>query len=111
LENLIPLLLLHIAEVDGIFAMNECKDSAGLSDDGLIAPPVGPWGEKKYLLVRNYAQIFANSMKNKWDCRVYIDLFAGAGRSKIEGTSRIVLASPLLALGISDKFVCYLRQV
>jgi len=59
-------------------------------------------------LVKNYAQIFANSMKRKWNCRVYIDLFAGAGRSKIEGTSRIVLASPLLALGISNKFDLYI---
>ena len=46
-------------------------------------------------------------MKRKWDFRVYIDLFAGAGRSQIEGTSRIVLASPLLALEIIDKFDLY----
>jgi len=93
---------------NSIFAMNECQDSTRLFHDRLIVPTIGRWGERKYLLVRNYAQIFANSMKKKWDCRVYIDLFAGAGRSKIEGTSRIVLASPLLALGISDKFDLYI---
>ena len=53
-----------------------------LDEDGLITPNVGIWNEKKYKLVQYYAGIFATSMKNKWDCRTYIDLFAGAGRSK-----------------------------
>jgi three-Cys-motif partner protein len=88
--------------------MNIHQSNTELQDDGLITPSIGPWGEKKYLLVYNYAQIFANSMKHKWDCRVYIDLFAGAGRSRIEGASRVVLASPLLALQIIDKFDLYI---
>ena len=88
--------------------MNEHPTSIYLSDDGLTIPTIGRWGERKYLLVSNYSQIFANSMKRKWDCRVYVDLFAGAGRSQIEGTSRIVLASPLLALEINDKFDLYI---
>jgi three-Cys-motif partner protein len=33
-------------------------------------------------------------MKNKWQCRVYIDLFAGSGRSRIKGTNRIVAGLP-----------------
>jgi three-Cys-motif partner protein len=87
--------------------MNGFQSNADLPHDGLITPTIGRWGERKYLLVSNYSQIFANSMKRKWDCRVYLDLFAGAGRSQIEGTSRIVLASPLLALEITDKFDLY----
>lgn len=47
-------------------------------------------------------------MKNKWDARVYIDLFAGAGISVIKGTSRKVFTSPLLALDIPDKFDKYI---
>lgn len=79
-----------------------------LPDDDLVTPKIGRWGEHKYLLVSSYARIFARSMKTKWNCRVYIDLFAGAGRSKIAKTSRIVPASPLLVLNIPDKFDRYI---
>ena len=79
-----------------------------LKDDGLLTPPVGDWAEHKYRLVTNYAQMFATSMKGKWDSRVYIDLFSGAGRSKLEGTESIVAASPTLALGTRDKFDKYI---
>lgn len=78
-----------------------------LEDDGLLIPEVGLWGEQKYRLVHNYASMFATSMKGKWQCRVYIDLFAGAGFARIEKTSRIVAASPLIALNIRDRFDVY----
>jgi three-Cys-motif partner protein len=79
-----------------------------LEDDGLITPEVGAWAEYKYRLVWNYAKMFSSSMKNKWDARVYIDLFAGAGRSKIENSKQIVAASPLLALDIPHPFDKYI---
>ncbi len=69
-----------------------------LKPDGLVTPEVGVWGERKYRLVANYASMFATSMKDKWECRVYVDLFAGCGRAKLEGTSQIVPGSPLLAI-------------
>jgi three-Cys-motif partner protein len=75
-----------------------------LEPDGLITPEVGPWGERKYRLVANYASMFSTSMKNKWECRVYIDLFAGSGRAKLEGSSHIVLGSPLLAVRLDTRF-------
>ena len=71
-------------------------------------PEIGSWGEEKYCLVRNYAQIFASSMKDKWHCRVYIDLFSGAGRAKIKDTGKIVDGSPLIALGIENPFDRYI---
>ncbi len=71
-------------------------------------PEIGAWGEEKYSLVRNYAQIFATSMKDKWQCRVYIDLFSGAGRSRIKDTNKIVDGSPLIALGIENPFNRYI---
>jgi three-Cys-motif partner protein len=71
-------------------------------------PEIGSWGEEKYHLVRNYAQIFATSMKEKWQCRVYIDLFAGAGRARIKGSEKIVDGSPLIALGIENPFDRYI---
>jgi three-Cys-motif partner protein len=47
-------------------------------------------------------------MKRKWDQRIYIDLCAGSGRARIEGTSRILLASPLRAIEIPDRFTRYI---
>jgi len=79
-----------------------------LRDDGLTIPEVGAWAEDKYRLVGNYAAMFATSMRKKWECRVYIDLFAGAGRARIEGTKRIIPASPILALNIEDQFDIYI---
>ena len=79
-----------------------------LKDDGLATPEVGLWAEYKYRLVWNYAKMFAASMKVKWDSRVYIDLYAGAGRSRIENTKTIVPASPLLAMNILSKFDKYI---
>jgi hypothetical protein len=52
-----------------------------LDDDGLETPEVGSWGEDKYRLVRNYAQLFAQSMRGKWECLVYVDLRAFPIRS------------------------------
>lgn len=78
-----------------------------LSDDGLITPDVGPWAEDKYQLVRCYATIFANAMHKKWPSLVYVDLFAGAGRSMLRDTNRIVAASPLLVLDIPHPFSRY----
>ncbi len=79
-----------------------------LQDDGLPTPEVGSWVEGKYRLVSSYDSLFSRGMKNKWDCRVYIDLFAGAGRSRIKGTNRILPGSPLLALSVQDKFDKYI---
>jgi three-Cys-motif partner protein len=79
-----------------------------LKDDGLITPEVGEWSEEKYKLIAYYSEMFSTSMKNKWDCRVYIDLFAGAGRAKLKTSKRIVKSSPLIALSITDKFDKYI---
>jgi len=79
-----------------------------LEDDGLPTPEIGGWGENKYRLVSMYAALFARSMRNKWDALVYLDLFAGSGRSRIRGTKRVVLASPLLVLGMAEAFQKYI---
>jgi three-Cys-motif partner protein len=79
-----------------------------LLDDGLITEEIGDWGTDKYQLLRLYVQLFSASMRTKWDCRVYIDLFAGSGRARIKGTTRIVAASPLIALDIEPPFDQYI---
>ena len=82
--------------------------SDNLQDDGLCMPEVGDWSVKKYRLIATYSQIFSTAMKKKWECRVYIDLFAGAGLAKIKDGNRIVVASPLLALQVPDRFDKYI---
>jgi three-Cys-motif partner protein len=47
-------------------------------------------------------------MKEKWDQRVYIDLFAGAGHSRVEKTNRCLLGTPLLALRVAHPFDWYI---
>ena len=89
------------------------KIDFGVSDDKLYTPEIGPWAEDKYRLFWCYADLFATSMKEKWDQRVYIDLFAGAGHSRVESTNvestnRVLLGTPLLALRVAHTFDWYI---
>lgn len=79
-----------------------------LMDDGLLTPPIKAHSLKKYQAISYYLKIFSTSMKGKWDNRVYIDLFSGAGRAKVEEQGVIVPGSPLLALGVEDRFDKYI---
>ncbi len=79
-----------------------------LENDGLPTPEVGPWAETKYRLVRECAGVLGTSTKATWSRRVYVDLFAGAGRSRVKGTSRILAASSVQALRIPDRFDRYI---
>lgn len=77
-----------------------------VDDDGLITPDVGNWGEKKYKLVGHYCNIFSSSMKNKWNL-VYIDLFSGAGYTRIRESGTILKSSALIALSVPTPFDYY----
>lgn len=79
-----------------------------LEDDELLTPEVRTWTEEKYRLVGIFNRLFSTGMKRKWDCRTYIDLFAGPGRAKIEGTNKILAGSPLLALDVTDPYDKYI---
>jgi len=79
-----------------------------VDDDGLPTPEIGAWGEDKYRHVLFYASLFIKSIRTKWDEIIYLDLFAGSGRSRIRGTKRIVNASPLLILGMPEAFDKYI---
>jgi three-Cys-motif partner protein len=81
--------------------------SADVADDGLICNEAGAWTEDKLRHVSLYSTLFSSGMKGKWNKRVYVDLYAGAGHTKIRDTSRIILGSPLLALGMKDPFDKY----
>ena len=77
-------------------------------DDGHFIPEVRAWSEQKYKLAGGYADIFTKGMRYKWKQLIYIDLFAGAGYSKIKGTNKILLSSPLIAMSIPTKFDKYI---
>ena len=79
-----------------------------VDDDGRLTPEVGGWAETKYRLLALYDELFSTGMKNKWDQRVYIDLYAGAGYSRIQGTSRFLKGSPVIALTVPHPFDRYI---
>ncbi|MDZ7763792.1 MAG: hypothetical protein U5K00_05125 [Melioribacteraceae bacterium] len=47
-------------------------------------------------------------MRSKWDNLIYLDLYAGAGFSKIRETKHVLKSSPLIAASIPVKFDKYL---
>ncbi len=81
---------------------------ARVLDDGLPCPEVGRWAEEKHGLVSLYAKLFSTGMKEKWDERVYIELYAGAGYSRIRDTSITIMGSPLQALTLEHPFDKYI---
>jgi len=79
-------------------------------DDGLFMNEqgVGAWSTDKYALIRLYAHLFTSGMKGKWPNLVYVDLYSGAGQSRIDGSNEILLGSPLIALSIDIPFDQYI---
>jgi len=87
--------------------MNITDNFPAKDDDGLETEIVRSWAEEKYKLVYQYSSLFCKSMKDKWDCLIYIDLFSGSGRSRINH-KRIIDAIPLLILSSENKFNRYI---
>jgi three-Cys-motif partner protein len=69
------------------------KESFGA--DGLPVRPSGPWIETKHRLLTYYADLFAQGMKNKWDSRVYLELFSGPGKCLVRNSKKESDGSPL----------------
>jgi three-Cys-motif partner protein len=87
--------------------MDLSKEPPELSEDGLVVPEVGTWAEDKHRLVSLYSSLFSSGMKDKWDSRVYLELYAGAGYSRIRGSGKLIAGSPLRALLVKDPFDKY----
>lgn len=79
-----------------------------VEDDGLPCPEVGRWAVDKYRLLHLYDQLFSTGMKNKWEQRIYIDLYASAGYGRVRGTDTLLKGSPILALNVTDPFDKYI---
>jgi three-Cys-motif partner protein len=84
------------------------EDPKLIGDDGFFIPDIGSWAETKHRLIGLYAALFSTGMKWKWDRRVYVDLYAGAGYSRLRNSHRIILGSPLIALTVDDPFDKYI---
>jgi len=69
---------------------------------------VGSWTEEKHRLVAYYAALFSAGMRDKWEKRVYIELYAGAGYSRIRDTERVIAGSPIQALTLRVPFDKYI---
>lgn len=78
-----------------------------LGQDGNLVLPLGPWAEEKLFYIGRYCEIFNTAMRAKWGTRVYIDLFAGPGRSLVRSTGEEIDGSPLVALKCRFPFTHY----
>src|ERR1700737_3534834 len=76
--------------------------------DGLPYNNVGAGTEAKHRLVAYYAALFSASMKDRWRQRVYIELYAGAGYSRIRDTEKVLAGSPIQALSLKVPFDKYI---
>ena len=78
-------------------------------DDGLeMNEAVGSWSFDKYALLQMYIDMFSRSMTGKWPALCFLDLYAGAGLSRIKDTGEILKGSPLLALEAPVPFSQYI---
>src|SRR6476646_2771621 len=83
-------------------------DKLRFEDDGLICPEIGAWSEDKYRLIALYDELFSKGMKGKWDARVYLDLYSGAGVGRLKGMETRLMGSPLIALSVEYPFDKYI---
>jgi three-Cys-motif partner protein len=83
-------------------------ENLSVEEDGLVTLEIGSWSEEKYRLIALYDQLFSKGMKDKWDLRVYVDLYAGAGFGKVKGTETRLKGSPLIALDVEYPFDKYI---
>ena len=88
--------------------MNAPLEKLRTDSDGLPCSEVRRWAETKYRLISMYDELFSTGMKNKWGRRIYIDLYAGAGYSHVQGTNTILKGSPILALNVQQPFDRYI---
>jgi three-Cys-motif partner protein len=79
-----------------------------IEDDGLKCNEVGGWTEEKYRLIDSYFRQFSTGTKIKWPHRAFIDLYAGAGYSRLRTTGKILKGSPILAMSVRDSFDQYI---
>jgi len=83
------------------------KESPLVASDGKPAISLGSWFMDKLHYLREYCGIFSTGMKNKWEHRIYIDLFSGPGICITEDTGVEQHGSPLVSLNCKTPFTHY----
>ena len=84
------------------------------NDDGLCIRDVGDWSRDKHYYLERYIDGFTTAMKKKrWRGLHYVDLFAGSGMERLEGSGQLEWGSPLIAAQAPNPFdgihVCELK--
>jgi len=83
-----------------------------MGSDGLPALEVGSWTADKLAFLSKYIHLFNQGMKNRWQVRVYIDLFAGPGMNIIRPGAAETDGSPLIALKSQVPFThCFFNDL
>jgi three-Cys-motif partner protein len=78
--------------------MAQQGDQYSLDEDGLWVEHVGPWATDKLKIVTDYIQASGAARRRYLASgAAYIDVFCGAGRSKIRATGKPIDGSPVAA--------------
>ena len=81
------------------------------AEDALAVRESGPWAEEKHKHLTYYGRMFGTGMKNRFENRVYLELFGGPGRCRFPNGSEGP-GSPLQMLDLEfTKFVFIERNV
>jgi three-Cys-motif partner protein len=83
-------------------SMQDPVDS--LPDDGFLISDIKRHSLDKYSTINLLVSLFTKAIRRKWDCLVYIDLFAGPGRAQVKPGGKIVKTSPIIALEVNPPF-------
>ena len=79
-----------------------------MEDNGFYLPEIGAHSLEKIQRHNYYASIFSKAMSRKWTHRVYLGLYAGAGRARIKQTHEVVETSALAVLRQEVPFTRYI---
>lgn len=79
-----------------------------LPDDGLHLQMIKEHSFQKLHRHNYYAEMFARGMKKAWPQRVYLGLYSGSGRAKVEGSGEIVETTAMSVLQLPDPFTQYI---
>ncbi len=78
------------------------------SNDGFAIREIEKWNVEKYRLIGKYIETFTQSMRERSEDMIYVDLTAGSGINKIKETDDLILGSPLIALSNPIAFSKYI---
>ena len=80
----------------------------GLEDDQLYTPFIKLHSLEKIRLHNYYVSLFTMSMRQRWPQRVYLGLYSGAGRARVEETGEIVETTAMSAFRPKYPFTKYI---